>query len=70
MGMNETVVWVQVYGMGSSSYGIFSFHTETAKTCSKNRNTLICDKSGRQHNSLCNFINTEEKVDYYGYCQV
>ena len=35
-----------------------------------NPHTSLCDKSGANHHSMCDFIFRREKVDYFGYCQV
>lgn len=35
-----------------------------------NPHTTLCDRSAKTHHSICDFIFKNEKVDYFGQCQV
>ena len=46
-------------------------HIETPGTsCIGAVQQPVCDQSGKQHSTLCSLLQTNEKIDYMGYCRV
>ncbi|XP_019857591.1 PREDICTED: reversion-inducing cysteine-rich protein with Kazal motifs-like isoform X1 [Amphimedon queenslandica] len=55
---------------GSALQDCPQYYCVSSNNCDQYQGSVICDQSGSEHESMCDFTNTNEKVDYYGHCKI